>query len=146
MKKTLIVIFLFFAANLYAQSNESGDSTGSLKLTVIGIWEFEGTIRAALCNSEENYTSNDDPFGAAIIDVSDSTAEYIFEEIPFGTYAIKLIHDVDDNGTLNTNFLGIPQEPYGFSNNARGTFGPADWKDAKFEFTNDGQEVRIKVE
>ena len=40
--------------------------------------------------------------------------------------------DADDD--FDTNFLGIPTENYGFSNNARGLFGPPNWEDAKFKF------------
>lgn len=39
-------------------------------------------------------------------------------------YAVKAFHDVNGNKKLDTNFFGVPTEPYGFSNNARGTFGP----------------------
>lgn len=39
--------------------------------------------------------------------------------IPEGNYALTLVHDEDGNGRLNTNFLGVPQEGYSFSN-ARG--------------------------
>ena len=40
-----------------------------------------------------------------------------FEKIPPGTYAIAVIHDENEDGLLNTNFLGIPKEGYGASNN-----------------------------
>lgn len=40
-----------------------------------------------------------------------------FENIPPGTYAISVIHDENEDGKLNTNFIGIPKEGYGASNN-----------------------------
>jgi len=40
-------------------------------------------------------------------------------DIPPGTYAIKLHIDENENGELGTNFLGIPKEQYGTSNNLR---------------------------
>ncbi|MDZ7848305.1 MAG: DUF2141 domain-containing protein [Owenweeksia sp.] len=45
--------------------------------------------------------------------------------LPTGNYTIKAYHDLNNNEELDRNTLGIPQEPYGFSNNARGTFRPA---------------------
>jgi uncharacterized protein (DUF2141 family) len=43
-----------------------------------------------------------------------------------------MFHDVNGDGRMNTNPFGIPTEPYAFSNNARGQFGPASWADAVF--------------
>jgi uncharacterized protein (DUF2141 family) len=41
-----------------------------------------------------------------------------------GQYAIILFHDENGNGKLDRNALGVPTEPYGFSNNVRGFLGP----------------------
>lgn len=43
---------------------------------------------------------------------------------PGKKYAVKAFHDVNGNKELDTNLFGVPTEPYGFSNNARGVFGP----------------------
>jgi uncharacterized protein (DUF2141 family) len=58
-----------------------------------------------------------------------------------GQYAIRLFHDVNGNGELDTNPFGIPIEPFAFSNNARGRFGPAGWADAVFT-VNAGENVQ----
>jgi uncharacterized protein (DUF2141 family) len=50
------------------------------------------------------------------------------------------------DGELDSNFLGIPTEDYGFSNNARGTFGPADYDDAKFLFEQTEMTIEISVD
>ena len=44
-------------------------------------------------------------------------------------------YDKNGNGKLDTNFLGIPKEPTAMSNNAKGSFGPPKFKDAKFTLT-----------
>jgi len=54
------------------------------------------------------------------------------EDLPPGEYAIRIMHDVNSNDELDANFVGMPTEPYAFSNNARGMFGPATWEDARF--------------
>jgi len=48
-----------------------------------------------------------------------------------GQYAIKVFHDENANGELDINFLGIPKESYGFSNHARGRFGPPPFAEAR---------------
>ena len=41
-----------------------------------------------------------------------------------GAYAVSVIHDLNGNGDIDLNMLGMPTEGYGFSNDARGTLGP----------------------
>jgi uncharacterized protein (DUF2141 family) len=53
-------------------------------------------------------------------------------EIPAGTYAISLFIDSNENEEFDTNFLGLPTEQYGFSNNAMGRFGPPQFEPASF--------------
>ena len=69
-----------------------------------------------------------------IEDVKIGTASYQFE-IPDGIYAIGIFVDTNNNNKMDRNFLGIPKEQYGFSNNAKGSFGPPSFKDASFEIT-----------
>lgn len=62
-----------------------------------------------------------------------------------GVYAVSCFHDVNGNGKLDKNLLGIPTEPYGFSNNARPTFRAPTWEEARFDF--DGartQSIRLE--
>jgi len=67
--------------------------------------------------------------------VTASTASVQFNGVVPGQYAIRLFHDVNGNGQLDTNPFGMPTEPFAFSNNARGRFGPATWADAAFTVT-----------
>ena len=56
-----------------------------------------------------------------------------FEDLPYGTYAITILHDENGNLKVDANFLGIPKEGYGFSNNARNLFRAPKFEEAKFE-------------
>jgi uncharacterized protein (DUF2141 family) len=48
----------------------------------------------------------------------------VLENVVPGRYAVSFIHDENENKKLDTNFLGIPTEGFGFSRDAMGTFGP----------------------
>jgi len=56
-----------------------------------------------------------------------------FYNIAKGTYAIALYHDANRNGKLDRNFLGIPKEQTGTSNNVASHFGPPRFEKAKFQ-------------
>jgi uncharacterized protein (DUF2141 family) len=55
-----------------------------------------------------------------------------FSGIAPGTYAVALFHDENGDGKLDTNFMGVPREGVGVSNNKLRSFGPPRWDDAKF--------------
>ena len=105
-----------------------------------------GKIHLALCRSEEEFTASDSVFRSAIHPAEAPVTLYTFHDVPFAVYAIKTFHDENDNGRMDTNFLGIPVENYGFSNNARGSFGPPDWSDARFDFNMTTDTLDILVE
>ena len=66
-------------------------------------------------------------------------------DLPYGKYVVAGIHDLDNNGVLTGNFLGMPKEPFGFSNNKRGNLGPPKWKDVLIEFNEDNQKILINL-
>lgn len=55
--------------------------------------------------------------------------------LPAGEYALSIFQDVNDDGKLERNFIGIPKEPAGLSNNLRPKFGPPKYRDAAFQVT-----------
>jgi len=76
--------------------------------------------------------------------IKDNQAKLEFD-IPFGNYVLAGIHDIDNNGMLSAGFLGIPKEPFGFSNNARGNLGPPRWEDCLINFNNENQTISINL-
>jgi len=56
-------------------------------------------------------------------------------DLPFGTYAIATYQDVKSTGKISKNFIGIPTDPYGFSNNYKPTIKAPGFKDCSFEYT-----------
>ena len=66
-------------------------------------------------------------------------------EIPDGVYAIALFIDVNGNKKLDKNFLGIPKEQFGFSNNAMGTLSAPTFEQAKFNLKGRAiQNIKLK--
>ena len=66
-------------------------------------------------------------------------------DLPYGNYVIAGIHDLDNNGVLTGNFLGMPKEPFGFSNNKRGNFGPPKWEDVLINFNESNKKILINL-
>jgi uncharacterized protein (DUF2141 family) len=125
----------------YAQSDASG---GTVSFRVVGLESDDGSVRAAL-NNQKNY-DDDGSVRAAALSIEDGTARWTIEGVPPGTYAVRLYHDENDNGELDTNMFGVPQEPFGFSNDARGSMGPPDFDEAAFTVASDSLSMTITAE
>ncbi len=121
---------------------------GSLTVEVHNI-EKAGEMHLAIYNDANVFENDDGEKGGAakgilqgvIEPVETGTAIYEFE-IPDGTYAIGIFVDVNYNNKMDRNFLGIPKEQYGFSNNAKGSFGPPSFEDAAFTLNG---ALRLKI-
>ena len=78
-----------------------------------------GTLNLEISSSKEAFESDEDETGV-VKRIAERVGRGTYQrsfEIPPGTYAIKLHIDENENGRLDTNFIGIPKEQYGISNN-----------------------------
>jgi uncharacterized protein (DUF2141 family) len=78
-----------------------------------------------------------------VIKIRDTQARCDFLDIPPGTYALAVIHDEDMNGKLDTNWLGVPTEGYGFSNDAKAWLSAPAFSAASFQY--DGQNLELTI-
>jgi uncharacterized protein (DUF2141 family) len=70
----------------------------------------------------------------------------VLRDLAPGTYAVSAYHDLDANGQLNNNLMGLPTEPYGFSNNVRGSFGPPSFQAAGIALPAQGLAIDLQVQ
>ncbi len=77
--------------------------------------------------------------------ISNGHAVCAFPGLKPGTYAVSVFHDENSNGKLDTNFMGMPREGVGASNNAKGHFGPPKFDAAKFSFSGGHLELKISI-
>ncbi len=103
-----------------------------------------GMLNLVLCPTADSYASEK---GCRLVQVKaeGSVVRIVLNDVAPGTYAIKAFHDVDRNGKLDTNLMGIPKEPYGFSNDAMGTFGPPSFEQAAFKVGTGTATARFKM-
>jgi uncharacterized protein (DUF2141 family) len=106
----------------------------TIDINLKGLENSKGQIRIGLYDKEKTFLDNDLVYKGKIVKASSSNIK--FENIPNGLYAISLYHDENSNNILDTNFIGIPKEGYGFSNNPS-SFGAPSFEEAKFELNSD---------
>jgi len=127
-------------------SSQTQFKKGNLKVVVTNLKSKTGQVGFFLFNSADGFPSHTEKaLLSGYVKVASSSAEYTFTNLTTGTYAVYVFHDEDNNKKLNTNFIGMPKEGIGVSNNAKGHFGPPKYNDAKINFNKQEQTVTISL-
>lgn len=108
-----------------------------LTVSIDGLESRDGAVNVALFDAEAAFDRGGQPVRKASVPATGANV-VVFDGLPPGRYALRAFHDRNGDGRLDMNGLGVPKEPYAFSNNARGVLGPARWKDAAFNVTVGG--------
>ena len=139
-QKTALLLISILLYSVYSVAQSPG-STYNLEVTVVNLKNTKGKVMLALFDSEEAFL--EDFTTGKEVKIEGEEVVAVFENLSSGTYAMSVFHDENENKELDSNKMGIPKEPYGFSNNARGLFGPAKFEDAKFELSKN---LKISIE
>lgn len=119
--KSIITITIIVLGSL------AGMSQNNLTVKITGLKTNEGTVMVRLYNANEKLIKK------TKATVSNYETSVDFKNLPAGTYAVQYYHDENNNGKMDTGMFGKPEEGYGYSNDARGFMGPADFEDQIFE-------------
>lgn len=140
MQKIILTLVLILTSFFLSHAQEK--ETHTITVIITGMESDKGTVLVALYNSEKDFLSKS--FKGNIAKITNKKAKAVFKNIKKGVYAVSVFHDENNNKKLDTRIFGIPKEPYGTSNGAKGFMGPPKYKDAKFNVTKDVT-IPIKV-
>jgi uncharacterized protein (DUF2141 family) len=131
---------------------------GELRITVKGIRSPNGVILIGLYDSAESFeraiglsdkegflNDPDRVVGAALRANVALKGGVVFSNLERAQYAVIVFHDENSNGRLDKNFWGVPTEPYGFSNGARGILGPPRFDDSAISLDGSDKAVDITL-
>lgn len=105
---------IFFLAFLFIQ--QAAGAQGKISVDISNARNDKGICRVCLYNSEESFRQ-EKPLRCVSTGLKDKKASVVFTDVPAGTYAIFVLHDANNNNRMDKNFLGIPTEGYGASQN-----------------------------
>ena len=134
----LLLFCSLFCSSFFLQAQSQ------LKVMISNCKNSKGQVVVALFDNETDFLKK--VYDSRIVPASSSgEVVAIFDKVPTGKYAVSVIHDENKNTKLDTNFVGIPKESFGFSQNAKGTFGPPSFNAASIVIDDDDQTIRIKL-
>ena len=117
-----------------------------IQVEIDGLRNDKGQVLCALYSSADGFPTNGEKaLAQAKSPISDGHAVCEFPGVAAGTYAVSTFHDENSNGKLDRNFMGIPREGVGASNNAKGHFGPPKFDSAAFRFSGSRLVLKIAI-
>ena len=109
----------------------------TLTVEIVKLKSDKGNVMLELIDEKENTIAR------SIGTVKEGTSTLTLENLDPGTYAVRFFHDENENQRMDSGKYGKPTESYGFSNNARGFFGPPKLKKMLFDL-NSNTSIKIK--
>ena len=135
-----------FMPDMENTATDTVQGQGSIIIELDMLENFEGSIQLSLFTGPDGFPDDwEKAFTSKTVAVTPEMKEIRLEDIPYGTYGLAIIHDENENYKLDTNFFGVPKEGYGFSNNARGRFGPPDYSDTAFKLETETLVLQIEM-
>jgi uncharacterized protein (DUF2141 family) len=104
----------------------------ALTVRVHGLSSDRGRVAVALFASAEAFPDQKRALAGQLARIEKGRATVRFAGVRPGIYAVAVLHDENENAKMDFNFLGMPLEGYGFSNDASAPFGPPSFKAASF--------------
>jgi uncharacterized protein (DUF2141 family) len=136
-------VFLMLASFALAQTPPEN----LIRVEIAGLRNDKGKVMCALFSSASDFPKH---AGKAVmrttVAIADRHAVCEFAGVTPGTYAVSTVHDEDSNGRLDTNFIGIPREGVGASNNAKGHFGPPKFDAASFRYSGGRLDLKVNID
>jgi uncharacterized protein (DUF2141 family) len=136
--------FLWLSPSGLGQAHPAQENL--IHVEISGLHSDKGHVLCALFSSALDFPKRSEKAVArAKSDISHGNAVCEFPGIASGTYAVSVFHDENSNGKMDTNFMGIPREGVGASNNAKGHFGPPKFEAAAFQFSGGRIDLKITI-
>ena len=134
-----------------AAEAQTGDCTGTksdtrLYVNVENVKSGDGLIAVTLYadNAKKFLAKKGSLYVGRVSAKAGTTRVCIYVPKP-GTYGLAVYHDKDANRKFNRNGIGMPAEPYGFSNNASTFLGLPAFKSVRMNVPKDGFETSVKL-
>jgi uncharacterized protein (DUF2141 family) len=119
---------------------------GLLTIKLVGFRSDKGQTCVSLFNTAKGFPGKyDQAYKILRSPIKGNQATLEFSDLPYGIYAVSVLHDENSNNKMDTNFIGIPKEGFGASNNPRGRMGPPLFDDAKFDLKSASKSIEINI-
>ncbi|GLU52242.1 DUF2141 domain-containing protein [Dyadobacter frigoris] len=140
MKLIYTATFAFFLFSSFVLSINSKQT-----LLISNLENKTGKLFIGWYSSKETFAGKNPEFKKEVDVRNLSEISIPFDDIPDGKYGISIYLDENNNGKMDLNFLGIPKEKYGFSNNVFPATRAANFQETAFEIQGKSKIIPIRL-
>lgn len=133
------------ADDVSTESDGSGDVRTEITIRVTGLTPKPGALRIAVFESSEGFPKPEQSTSTTVVESDGDQAEFSLKLPVNHPLAIAVFQDLDGNKVITKNGFGIPTEPYGFSNKARGVLGPPTFQQAVVRVGEGQDSLEIQI-
>ena len=139
MRRIIITILIIISGHrLFGQP-------GDLNVNIEGLKNNKGKCIIYVFDSKEGFPAKPEmAFRTLSGEIMQNMCAVSISGLKPGEYAIAVVHDENSNDKIDTNFLGIPREGMGSSNNPK-SFGPPSFNDSRFRYTGEEKTLEILI-
>lgn len=120
--------------------------TGDLIIVVRELKSTEGQIGILVFDKKDGFPSErQKAVRDVLLPIKNGVVQHTFSGLPFGEYAVAVMHDENKNNELDTNFFGVPKEGNGVSNNVINPLGPPKFQKAVFSLNEKSHAIEINM-
>jgi uncharacterized protein (DUF2141 family) len=121
-------------ALVFLSAAQAQTPTATLEITVPQVRNAKGGVGCQLFAGADGFPKdNRRALQAVMAPIAQGSARCQFQPVPAGTYAVAVVHDENGNQALDSNFLGVPTEGYGVSNNRTYALSEPRWDESRFD-------------
>lgn len=134
---TVFAFLLFFSGTF--------SNSGRITIEVEGLRNSQGTVRIGVYNEEEGYLKDKGVIRNETGSIKRNTCTLETGILPYGDYAMALLHDENNNKTMDYSWLQLPKEGFGFSNNPKIGMSAPSFQETKVQLNSCEKRITIKV-
>jgi uncharacterized protein (DUF2141 family) len=140
-----LAVLISMSATTHAadKDNNASQAASDLTITVTPVSESKGQLMLAVYDSELSFRKESVRAISQPAVTGDMTVT--ISKLPHGTYAVMVFQDLNENGKLDANLMGMPKEPWGGSLQGKTVFGAPGWSDTRFDLSASENAITINL-
>lgn len=154
-RKTLTIVIAALLATMAPQQKSVAEpaapihnatQSGTITVHVENLKKASGILAVALFSSKKGFPETpSQAFRTKKQKITELSHVVVFENVPYGNYALSLLHDENHNGKMDKTILGIPKEGFGISNNPKIKLGGPNFDEARFSLNQKQTELTVAM-
>jgi len=147
IKMLAITLFILVSQTFNGGISAQSPDVGDIEVVITDLRNIDGEVLISLYNKAEGFPKDRDAIirTAAVAPDASGQVTTVFMKLPYGEYAIAVLHDEDYSQDMTFGRFHLPKEGYCFSNNVKVRFKPPKFKKTKFTLDGEGVTQTLRM-